>query len=126
MIGDLDDLDQAAVRRRTGYGEPPALQLLAIGVVHFPAVAMALADFGRAVELRGQRAGLDAARPRTEAHGATLLARVRLAFHQVDHGIRAAGAEFGRKRVLDAAHVARELDHRALQSQADAQERNLV
>src|SRR6188508_3705638 len=119
MVGDLDDLHQASIRRGAADKQSRALEALAILVVHFPAVAMALADFVLTVELGGQAPRSDLARPRAQAHGAALLAGMGLAFHQVDDGVGAARAELGRERIFDAAYVTRKFDHRALQSQAD-------
>src|SRR5262245_3523538 len=80
MVGDLDDLDQAAVRCGAADQQARALEAFAILVVHFPAVAVTLADFVFTVELRRQSPRLDLARPRAQAHGAALLAGVGLPF----------------------------------------------
>ena len=44
MLGQLDDLDQLAVRREPGEGEIGFLKTFAVGVVKFVTVAMPLVD----------------------------------------------------------------------------------
>ncbi len=46
--------------------------------------------------------------------------------HQVDHGSFAVLFELGRAHALQPAHVARELDHRQLHPQADAEKRHAL
>src|SRR5580704_15663395 len=60
----LHDLHQMIVRRGPRRDEPDLFEPLAIVVVHFVAMAMALRNVGLAIERQRQRAGLDHAWPR--------------------------------------------------------------
>ena len=135
MVGDLDDLRQHAVGRHAGEPQPAALQPLLVVDVHLVAVAVALADRGRAVDLArpalpGCSTRLVGAEPHRAAEIAAGLARLQLVAahpfgHQADHRLRAR-AELGRAGALHAGQIARRLDHRHLHAEADAEKRHLA
>src|SRR5438874_2343659 len=75
-----------------------------------------------AVELAHERAVAEACRPRAEPHRAALLDDVALIVHQVDDGIRRVRIELTRVRTRESAHVARVLDDRAVQTEAQTEE----
>src|SRR5204863_6496791 len=85
MVAELDHLDQRAVGRDAGEHEPALLEPLAIGVVHLVAVAVALGDLLAIVDPAPQRAFLEHAGIRSQAHRAGLLAEAALRAYQVDH-----------------------------------------
>src|SRR5881394_2676 len=126
VIGQLDHLDERAVGRQPGAAHPELGEHVAIGVGHLVAVAVALAHFGGAVDLRHARARAQAAGIGAEAHRAAHFLDPFLRAHQRDHGILALRLELARVRVGDLADVAGELDDRGLQAEADAEERQLV
>src|SRR2546425_7679307 len=72
MILQLDHLDQLAVGRRAAENHALALELLAVGIVEFVAMAMALVYNERAVDLLRLRAHHQLARLRAQAHRAAL------------------------------------------------------
>src|SRR5262245_26174253 len=86
---------------------------------------MAFGDEARFVDAFGERSGGELAFIGPEPHGAAH----RLDSEQVAqfeyHRVSGVGVELGGIGVLDAADVAREFDRRALQPQADAEERLL-
>src|SRR5882724_2364427 len=98
-------------------------------------MAMPLVDPG-AVDLRGQRAGLDRAGLRTEPHGAAHVGFAAAALYpagavqplgdQRDHRMRRIGIEFGTVGAGKAADVAREFDGGELHAEADAKIGNPV
>src|SRR5262245_9779474 len=88
-------------------------------------MTMAFGDEVRIIDAFGERSGRQFAFISPEPHGPAH----RLDSEQVaqleDYGVRGVRIEFGRIGVLDAADVAHVLDRRALQPQADAEERLL-
>ena len=110
------------------------LQAVLVGGVDLVAVPVALGDFGRAVNCPDLAAARQQSGIRAEPHGAAEIAAGAallqlVAFHpfghQADHRL-ARGAEFRGIGVLDAAEIARRLDHRHLHAEADAEIRNLA
>jgi len=63
MIGQFDHLHVGTVRRRTRNAQARRVECLFIFTVELVAVAMALADFGLAINSVGQGIGLDFAGP---------------------------------------------------------------
>src|SRR5262245_20079406 len=124
VIRNLDDLDEALVRRLPGHLEPAPLEIVHVLAVHLVAVAVALADLGAGVRLVGVRTRLDQARPLPEPHvPAHALHAFELA-QLVDDRVRGLRGELGRVGVLEPQDVAGILDHRALHAEADAEERH--
>ena len=95
-------------------------------VVELEAVAVAFADLGRAVSLGGFRAGKELALVGSETHRASHVGDRFLLLHEVDHVIGCLGVHFGGVGVFEAEHVAGELDHHALHSEADAESRHVM
>ena len=67
MIGELDDLDEAPVRRLAGQDHAGGLKRLAVAVVHLEAMAVSLVDDLLAVYLVGLRTGRQPRRVQAEA-----------------------------------------------------------
>ena len=106
---------------------PASSSCLPVPVVHLVAVTVALVDdLFVAVDGARARARQQPGRPRAEAHRAAHVDDVALLVHEVDHRVRRAGVELARVGAGQAAHVARELDHRALQAEAQAEVRHVV
>ena len=108
--GQLDDLGQQAVRRQAGEAQARGFELVAVAHVDLVAVAVALGDAGRAVDL-GDLAALGEHRLiGAEPHRAAEIAVDLAAFaarcphpfgHQADHRLLGR-AELGRARAFDA------------------------
>src|SRR5262245_25734445 len=122
VIGDLDDLDEPAVRSLAGDPHAALLEIVHVPALDLVAVAVPLADLRATVGLVGGRAGLEEAGPLAEPHVATHLVDALQLAELVDHRVRGVRIELGRVGVLQPRHVARVLDHRALQAQTDAEE----
>src|SRR5438045_7222716 len=88
-------------------------------------MAVARADLLPAVDPRGQRARLERAGVRAEAHRAALGRDLFLIGHQRDDRVWRALVELVRIRLVEAADVPRELDRGHLQTETDAEERDL-
>src|SRR3569833_3412898 len=136
MIVELDHFDEAAVLRTPGDGEAGPLQRLEIIVVEFVAMAVTLDDAVLAIRLMGLGAHHQLTGLRTEAHRA---AQVRILAAPLDathnrqpnkeerkHQKQRHNKELGAVRVTHARDMARELDHRDLHAEADAEIGNLV
>jgi len=89
----LDELDEAAVRRRPRACQPVRFELAAVARAHLVAVAVALGDDGLAVERGDLRPRVEARDVRAEAHRAAHLDDVALLVHQVDDEVRAVRVE---------------------------------
>ena len=105
---------------------PGRLERLAIPVVHLEAVAVPLVDDLLAVDRGGLRAGRQLGRVEAEAHRAALVLHVALVGHEVDDRVLGEHVELGRVGVRGADDLARELDDRALQAEAQAEVRDAV
>src|SRR5262245_57759793 len=95
MIGQLDDLDELAVRARAGKGKAVGDELLPIHVVELVAVAMPLCYSLFTVGFTGprsirQRRGLG-----TQPHGAAFVGDVLLLVQKADHRVRRVLVELG-------------------------------
>src|SRR5712692_6528509 len=126
VIGQLDHLDQGAVRGEPGAPHSVFGEHVAVGVGHFVAVTMPFAHLERSVGLRHPRAGTELAGIRAQAHRAAHFLDAFLRTHQRDHWVLALGREFARVGVWKLDHVARELDDRRLQPETNPEERELV
>jgi hypothetical protein len=104
----------------------PSLELLAVGVVELVAVAVPLEHLLPPVHLARERPVLQHARVVAEPHRAALPGDVLLLLHQMDHRVRRLRIDLRRVRAVEPDHVARELDHRHLHAEADAEERPLL
>ncbi len=116
----------AAVRRESREPHAVRLDALAIRVVELEAMAMALGDLLLAVDLGGERPVAEHARIRAEPHRPALLVEPFLRRHQIDHGMRRFRIDLRGVGAVEPAHVARELDHRHLHAEADAEERHVL
>src|SRR4051794_4244270 len=119
VVGMLDHLDEAVVRRGAAAHEAGVLEPAAQVVVHLVAVTVALVDHLLAVDLLRARAVVELHRVRAEAHGAAHVAHLLLLRQEVDHGVRRLGVELGRVGAVETCDVARELGHRDLHAEAD-------
>ncbi len=126
VIGQLDYLHQRAVGREPSATHPILGQDVAVRVVHFVAVTVPFADLLAAVDLGRSRAGPQAAGVRSEPHGTPHVLDVALRIHERDHRILALRLELAGVGLRQLAHVAGELDHRHLEPQTDAEERQVV
>ena len=70
--------------------------------------------------------GSELRRVRAEPHRAAHVDDVALLVHEVDHRVRRVRVELARVGAGEAAHVAGELDHRAVQPEAQPEERHAV
>src|SRR3989475_5750191 len=126
VVGELDHFHERAVGRQPRAPHPVLGQHVAVGVRYLVAVAVALAHLRGAVHMRDARAGAQLAGVGAEPHSPAHLLDAFLRAHQRDHRVLAFGLELARVGVGELADVARELDDRRLQAEADAQERQLV
>src|SRR5687768_11837092 len=122
MIGELDDLDERAVRAHPTQSEPVLDERVPILVRYFIAVAVPLADLGHAVHLGRLAAAREPTRVRSQPHRAAHVGDVLLGFHQADHRVLALRRELARMTVVELEHVARELDDRHLHPETDTEE----
>src|SRR5256885_2260173 len=136
MRWQLDHLAQLLARREAGNAQALVLQPLDVLVVDFIAVAVALVDHVRAVDLAHEAPGLERGTLSAQSHRpakigffvAALDAAVPILplGHERDHRVRRVAVEFRAVRARKPDEVARELDHRELHAQAYAQIRDLV
>src|SRR5579872_35612 len=120
------DLDQVLIGRKAGREETDAFEALAIVIVHFVAMAMALGNVALAIKRERERTRLDHAWPRAEAHGAALLRDIFLRVHDVDDLIRRLGIDLGRVRLGQAEQIPRGLDDHHVEAIADAEDRHAI
>src|SRR5205085_11839131 len=123
-------LRQALARRARRDAVALRLELRHVNIVDLVAVAVALIHF-RAVNGRGEGAGLHGAALRAEAHGAAEVGLLRALLDaagavepfgdQSHHGMRRVGIELGAVGAGEAGDVARELDGGELHAEADAE-----
>ena len=109
------------VRRR-----PAPVRMGFVLAVEFVAVAVAFGDFGGAVGVGGERAGLHDAGPRAEAHGAAHLFDAGELAEFVDDAVGGGGVELAGVGVLEPADVAGVLDAGGLHAEADAEVGDVV
>ena len=121
VVGDLDDLDVGGVGGGAGDAQAGAGEQGFVLAVEFVAVAVAFGDFGAAVGLGGQRAGLEHAGPGAEAHGAAHLFDAGELAEFVDDAVGRGGVELAGVGAVQPADVAGELDAGGLHAEADAE-----
>src|SRR5439155_6172232 len=121
VVLQLDDLDEAAVRRLAGHDHARGLERRTVVVLHLEAVAMALVDDLLTVRLGRLRAGREAGRVEAQAHRAALLLHLALVGHEVDDRMLREQVELGRVGPLGTEDVAGELDDPALEAEAEAE-----
>ena len=124
MRREFDHLHQRVVGREPAEAHPVLDQRIAVPIRHLIAMTVPFADFRLTVHFGGLRSALQAARIRAEAHRASHVGHVTLRIHQRNHRIAALWRELARMTVVEAQHVARELDDRNLHAEADSEERN--
>ena len=120
VVGELHDLHKAAIRGQARQDHALSLYSFPVIVVELEAVAVALGDLLRAVQLPavgpfGQDTGILA-----QAHGATLLRHIHLIGHQVDDRMLGRLGELRGSSVLIAQYMAGKLNDRHLHTQTDA------
>src|SRR5581483_6747920 len=136
MAGQLDHLAQLLALRQARHAQPLVLQPLDVLVVDLVAVPVPLVDGVGAVDLARERCRLERGRLRTEAHGAAEIGFLGAPLDasvavlplgdERDHRVRGVGLELGAVRAGETDDVARELDHRELHPEADAEVRDAV
>ena len=94
VVGELHYLDELFIGRHSRDVQPVRGQHLAVGVIEFVAVAVALVDELLAVYLTAPLALGQLAGVKSEAHRAALFGDVPLLVHNVDDGIGSI-TEFG-------------------------------
>ena len=95
VFGYFDDFDQFAIGSITAEAEASLLELFAVGVIEFVAMAVAFVHDESAVEASGFCADDELAGLRAEAHGAALFCDSGLLVEHCDDGVRRIGIKFG-------------------------------
>src|SRR5919199_6505724 len=126
VVVELDDLDEALVRRRARHDEPRGLQALAQRDRHLVAMTVALVDDGLAVRVARAGVAVQLDRVGAEAHRPAEVGDLLLLGQQVDHRPFGLDVELGRVRALHPGDVAGEIAHGDLHAQADAEVRDAV
>src|SRR5712692_2914186 len=136
MRRQLDHFAQLLALSQAGNAQALVLQSLHVLVVDLVAVAVALVDHIRAVDLSREAPGLERGSLSAQAHRPAEIGLFVAALdpavsvlplgHQRDHGVRRVAVEFGAVRAREADDVSREFDHGELHAQANAEIRNLV
>src|SRR5436189_3753680 len=126
MTGNLYDLYVSAIRSAAGKLQACSGQDCLIFAVKFIAVAMALADFGLAIDARGKAVGFELAGPRAQAHGATQFVNAAQLAQLIDNAVRRAGVKFTGIRFFQPTDVASRFNAGGLHSQADPEIRDLL
>ena len=119
-------LHQQPVRRQAGKAQARFLQFSAVFIGKLIPVAVPFADPGFPVAAGNYRALLQDTGIPAQAKGAAFVNFVMLSRHIVDHPVGASFVELPGVGVFKARAVPRELDHRHLHAQADAEERQMV
>src|SRR5215469_716058 len=110
MRGEFDHLDEIRSEILAGDDHAVALEQLAVLVVELEAMPVALADLILSVEAMGERAWSDMAGIGTQAHRAAHRLQIALVLHEIDDGVQRFRLDLARMRLVESAHVARELD----------------
>lgn len=124
--GNLDHLDETAVGREAGKDETGGFERFAVAVVDFVAVAMAFGDRFGFIGLGGGGAGPDHTGPGAEAHAVAWADGYILLFHEADDGMGRGGLDLGGVGSCESADMPGHFDDGALETQADAEEGDLV
>src|SRR5712691_13256284 len=132
----LDHLAQLLALGEAGDAQALVLQSLHVLIVDFVAVAVALVDHVRAVDLASEAPRFERGPLSPEPHRPAEIGFFVAALdpavavlplgHERDHGVRRVAVEFRAVRAREDDDVARELDHRELHSKAYAEIRDLV
>src|SRR6266498_4795004 len=124
MVGQLDDLDQSPVGREAREHQPVLREDPMVGRVDLVAVPVTLVHDLLPVGCRGPGPRHQVAGLCPQAHRATEVGDVLLLGQEIDHRVRGRRVELRGVRALEATHVLCVLDDRALQAQAQAEERH--
>ncbi len=122
----LDRLHQLAVRAEARKRHAVRLELLPVLVVELVTVPVPLLNLRDAVSRQRPAALRQLARVRSQTHRTAHVRNGVLLVEQADDGVGEVVVDLRRVGVLQADHVAGEFDHRALQAQADAEERHAL
>src|ERR1017187_9092914 len=126
MARDFANFHVGLVRRLPRNPQPRGHQRLFVLAVEFVAVAVPFHNLARPVGPACEAILHQPARPAAQAHGpAQLIDALQLTQFE-DDAVRRPRVELRGIRILQAAHVARVLDHHGLHAQADAEVRYLV
>src|SRR5712664_1182136 len=136
MRRQLDHLAQLLALGDAGNAQAFVLQSLHVLIVDLVAVAVALVNHVRAVDLAREAPGFERGALSAQAHRPAEIGLLVAALdpavailpfgHKRDHRVGCVAVELGRVRPGQAHHVSRELDHRELHAQADAEIADLV
>src|ERR1017187_9476094 len=126
MPRDFADLHVGLVRRLPRNPQPGRRQDLFVLAVEFVAVPVPLDNLARAVGPAGETVFRQPARPAAQAHGAAQLVDALQLAQLEDDAVRRPRVELRGVGLLQAAHVARVLDHHGLHAKADAEIRHLL
>src|SRR6516164_7035064 len=134
MVLEFDDLRKNAVRRHTREAHPALLEPALVGGVHLVAMAVALENFRRSIDIGDAAAARECRRIGPKPHGTAEIAAsgAPLQFvalepfgHQADHRVGGL-AELRRIGLLDPAQIAHGFDDRHLHAEADAEIRHVA
>ena len=126
LVRQLHRLHEPSVRGKAAERQARRLKLFAVIIVEFIAVAVALGDLLRAVAARHGAARRDLAGIAAQAQRAALVDLLALAGHEIDDLVRRALVKLAGIGLFQPRRVARELDHRDLHAQADAEVRHMM
>ena len=126
MILQLDHFHDPVVRRGPGDDHAGFFELLAIVIVHFPAMTVALRDYGLPVEVVRVCSVLKDAGVCTEAHGAAKIRNIFLVRHQVDDRMLCGRLKLCTVSIFHFQNISGKIHDRHLHSQTDSKERNPV
>src|SRR6185437_13488320 len=125
MSGDLNDLNISSVRSGSGDAQPGAGEQSLIFAVELVAVAVAFADFGRAVCIGRNGAGFELAFPGAQAHCTAELVDALELSQLVDDAMLGAGVKLARICVVKPADIARVFDAGGLHAKTNSEKRNM-
>src|SRR6516225_1003433 len=111
-----------AVGAGAGDFQAVGIELAAVLVVQLKAMAVPFGDAQIVIRLVGMAPLDKPARVRAKPHSASLVGDGVLFVEHADHWVGAGAIEFCAVRLAQTDHVAGELDHRALQAQANSEE----
>ena len=126
MLGRLDNFHVIFVRRPSGDFQSRSHQRFLEVAVKFVTMPVAFADFQLAVRFVRERARLQLARPRAQAHCAAHFVHAQQFAQFVNHAVRRLRIELRAVRLFQTCGVARVFNRRALHSEANPEERHFV
>ena len=124
VVGELDELDEPAVRRGPRAHEAVLGEAGPVVRVELVAVAVPLADHRLAVRRGNLGARFEHGVVGAEAHRAALVGDVELVVHQVDDRVLGGRVHLGRVGIGEPEHVAAELDGHRVQAEAQPEARH--